>query len=76
MFSAVIGFSFQWTLQFGEKPKVAGSHIRRIKSLANHRNLVFRHEKTESTARNVLEHCRDGGANYLLTTTPVSCSTL
>ena len=31
-------------------------------------------KKSESSARNVLEHCRDGGANCLLTTTPVSCA--
>ena len=31
-------------------------------------------EKSESSARNELEHYRDGGANYPLTTTPVSCA--
>ena len=42
-------------------------------SLANQRRLVFSPKKYESSARNVLEHCRDGGANCLLSTTPVSC---
>ena len=28
-------------LEFGEQPEVAGHHIRRVKSLANHRSLVF-----------------------------------
>ena len=31
-------------------------------------------KKSESSARNVLEHCRDGGANCPLTATPVSCA--
>ena len=32
----------------------------------------FSPKHSESSAMNVLEHCRDGGANCLLTTTPVS----
>ena len=48
------------------EPEVSGS-------LANHRSLVFAKKKSESSDRNLLEHCRDGGANYLFTTTPVSC---
>ena len=34
----------------------------------------FSPEKSESSARNVLEHCRDGGANCLLTTIPIFCA--
>jgi hypothetical protein len=33
--------SFQWPLEFGEQPEIAGSHIRWVRSLANHRSLVF-----------------------------------
>ena len=57
-------------LIFGEQPEVSGSHIRRVRSL------VFHQKKSESSARNVLEHCRDGGANCLLTTTPVTWATM
>ena len=33
--------SFQWPLEFGKQPKVTGSHIRRVRSIANHKSLVF-----------------------------------
>ena len=35
----------------------------------------FSLKKSESSVRNVLEHCRDGGTNCLLTATPGSCAT-
>ena len=77
VFSALVGFpllekysTFGW-----EQPEVAGSHIMRVRSLANHRSLVFAKKKSESSVRNVLEHCRDEGDNCLLTTTPVFCTT-
>ena len=31
-------------------------------------------KNSESSARDVLEHCHDGGTNCLLSTTPVSCA--
>ena len=34
----------------------------------------FLPKMSESSARNVLENCRDGGANFLMTTSPVSCA--
>jgi hypothetical protein len=34
----------------------------------------FLPKKSDSSARNVLEHCRGGGANFLLTTSPVCCT--
>ena len=50
-----------------EQLEVPGSHIRRVRSLANYRCLVFRKKKkSESSARNVMKHCRDGGANSLV----------
>ena len=75
VFTALIGFSLL------EKYPTSGllssgnrrSHIRRVRSMTNQRCLVFSQKKSESSARNVLEHCRDGGANCLLTTTMVSC---
>ena len=76
VFSALVGFPFLrkvFDLRAGNKmvipgePDVAGS-------LANHRSLIFHQKKSESSERNMLEHCRDGGANCLLTTTPVSCA--
>lgn len=34
----------------------------------------FLPKKSESSARNVQEHCRDEYARFLLTTSPVSCA--
>jgi hypothetical protein len=62
-------------IEFGEQPEVTGSHIRRVRSLTNHRSLVFSQKKSESSAKNVLKHYRDGGVNCPLTTSPVSCTT-
>ena len=56
-FSALIGFSLlEKYPTFGLKePEIAESHVRRVRSLANHRILVFRNKKkSESSARNVL----------------------
>ena len=33
--------SYQWSLDFGEYSQVTGSHIRRVRSVANQRSLVF-----------------------------------
>ena len=71
--SCLKSLSFQWHLEFREQPEVAGSHNRRARSLTNHRSLVLS-KKSESRAKNVLEQCRDGGGNCLLTTTLVSCT--
>ena len=65
VFSTLVGFSLFEKTGIPGDSEVAGS-------LVNHRSLVFRPKKSELSSRNVLEHCRDGGANCLLTTTPVS----
>ena len=62
-------------LEFGEQPEVTGSQsYQENRSLANNRSIGFHQKKSESSVRNVLEHCCDRGAKCLLTTAPVSCT--
>ena len=63
LFSALVGFSLlEKYPNFGWEKK------------SDAESLVIRQKNYESSTRNVLEHCRDGGANCLLTTTPVCCA--
>ena len=44
------------------------------KELGEPQEFGFSPKHSESNARNVLEHCRDGGDNCLLATTVISCA--
>ena len=55
---------FQLHFQVGEQPKIARSHVGRVGSLSNHRNVVFWPRKFESVARNELVRCHNAAAMF------------
>ena len=62
VFSALIGFSLlEKSPTFGQRKKKQ-AYLERWK-LNYHQSMFFCQKKSESSARNVLEHCHDGGAN-------------
>ena len=60
-------------VQVGEQPKIASSHVGRVGSLSNHRNVVWP-RKFESVARNELVRCHDAAAMFPLPTGLDSCT--
>ena len=76
VFSTLIGFLFvREVSDFQVEKAISGREpYQESKKSGKSQESGFSLRESESSARNVLEHRRDGGANCLLTTTPVSCT--
>jgi hypothetical protein len=75
VFSAYVGLLEKYPTFGREQPEVVGCHMRRVRSLVNHKSLVFR-QKVGITSKECAGYCRDGGANCLLITNSFFCAVL